>query len=665
MRIWDSLFGAEVAKATTGGEPSTAAAKISLPHKMLTALEQRIGPRYYVPVKLLTDIVLIALAAVWTWLVVLEPQPAAGNAALFVLVVLTIRLPLYALLGIWKYSWKHVSPQDALQLGFSAVLGGPLLVAALHFLPAPFPPQVRPEFVLLTEPAYYLLFLSTVRLLARLANQSHSGGHERGRVLIVGAGSTGHALAYMLEEAGAEYTVVGYLDDDPRKRGWRFRGRAILGTIEDAPRLARERDIEMIVIAIPSVAPARLREILRSLEPTGLPVRSVPPLADLVTRRAQLDDLRELSMEDLLGRESVKLEEPAIAQSLCGKAVLVTGGGGSIGRHLCKEVVRAGAARLLVLGRGENSVFEAILELEELEAECELIPVICCIKDRQSLERVFARFRPEVVFHSAAHKHVPLMEMYPAEAIKNNVIGTLNLVESAVQYGVEQLVLVSTDKAVNPVNIMGASKRVAELIVQAYAEKTGINMVSVRFGNVLGSRGSVVPIMTRQIRQRRPVTVTDPQMVRYFMTIPEAVQLILQAGANGGRGESYILKMGRPVRIMDLACDLIRLAGLTPHVDIPIKIIGPRPGEKLTEDLFTHLENDCVRVNEYFYVVPSNQIELEELLLHLEELRQAAENDDHERIIQLLHELIPDFAPEQAYAVAGSDYQELRTGTHG
>lgn len=665
MRMLDHKPAAETLTETAREAPAPAATTASPPRRMLTALQQKVTPRHYVAMKLLIDVVLMTLAAVWTWLVVLEPQLGAGDAALFVLIVLGIRLPLYALLGIWKYSWKHVSPQDILQLGFSAVLGGPLLVAALYFLRTPFPQNIHPVFVLLTEPAYYLLFLSAVRLLVRLVNKSHNDGHERGRILIVGAGTTGQALTYLLEEAGDQYTVVGYVDDDPHKCGWRFRGRAVLGPVEEAPRLARQRGIEMIVIAIPSLRPERLREILRTLESTGLPVRTVPPLAELMTRRAQLDDLRELSMEDLLGRESVKLEETTQPKNLQGKTVLVTGGGGSIGRELCKEVVRAGAARLLVLGRGENSVFEAILELEELEANCELLPVICCIKDRRSLERVFQRFAPEVVFHTAAHKHVPLMEMYPAEAVKNNVIGTLNLVQLAVQYAVERLVLVSTDKAVNPVNVMGASKRVAELIVKAYAEKTGTNMVSVRFGNVLGSRGSVVPIMTRQIRQRRPVTVTDPEMVRYFMTIPEAVQLILQAGANGGCGESYVLKMGQPVRIMDLACDLIRLAGLTPHVDIPIKIIGPRPGEKLIEELFTHLENDCTQVNEHFYVVPAGQIELEELLVQVQQLRLAAEDDDRKRIIELLEELIPDFTPSRAQAVASSDYEEMRTGAHG
>ena len=276
-----------------------------------------------------------------------------------------------------------------------------------------------------------------------------------------------------------------------------------------------------------------------------------------------------------------------ICQYLCDRSVLVTGGGGSIGSELCRQVLRAGAKRLLVLGRGENSVFEIVQELAEYDGDCEVVPIICDVRDREALGRIFVRHAPDVVFHAAAHKHVPLMEMYPAEAVKNNVMGTLNVVELAARHRAERLVLISTDKAVRPSSVMGATKRIGEMIVKAYAAAHGANMVSVRFGNVLGSRGSVVRVMQRQIERRLPVTVTDADMVRYFMTIPEAVQLVLQAGAVGGQGQVFVLEMGYPVRILDLARDLIRLSGLVPEQDIPIRIIGRRPGEKVKEEVFS------------------------------------------------------------------------------
>lgn len=621
-------------------------------------LESRLDQSVCDYLKTIIDIILIAAAALWSWMVVLGREVTAGNAAWFVLMTLVIRLPVYWLLGIWRNSWKQVSPQDVVQLGISAVAAMPLF-AALLYVPAYYdwefllPELARPSILLLTEPAFYLLFLSSVRILARMYQLAQDHGEERVPVLVVGAGPTGAALGYMLEQSGHEYTVAGYLDDDPRSRGRRVRGKPVLGPVSEARKWSERKGAQAIIIASPTLGPERLRELLAQLESTGLPIRTVPPMSQVLTRRASLDDLRELRMEDLLPRETIRLDRDAICGYLRGKVVMVTGGGGSIGRQLCRQVIEAGAAELLVLGRGENSVFESVLELQELESGCKVVPVICDVRDRQALERVFARSSPQVVFHAAAHKHVPLMELYPAEAIKNNVLGTLHLVELAVQYGVERFVLVSTDKAVNPVSIMGASKRVAEQIVRSYAEATGSSMVSVRFGNVLGSRGSVVPIMTRQIRRRRQVTITDPEMVRYFMTIPEAVQLILQAGATPGRGETYILKMGHPVRIIDLAYDLIRLAGLTPNVDIPLKIIGSRPGEKLKEDLFTGAENQWVKSGEHFYVVPGRSVSLEQLLVQVEQLRQAAVREDREAIVRLLQEMIPDYIPSGTAVPAG------------
>ncbi|HEY3396301.1 MAG TPA: nucleoside-diphosphate sugar epimerase/dehydratase [Armatimonadota bacterium] len=623
----------------------------------LAALERRIDVEDRDYVKIAVDIVLIALAAAWSWAVVMGREVSLVNTGYFVAIALVVRLAVYGYLHIWKYSWRQVAAPDILQLSASAVLAMPLFAIALYlpyFYPGRFllPELGRPSILLLTEPAFYMLFLCAARLAARVGEATQAAGAGRIPVLVVGAGSTGAALGYLLEEVGDEYTVVGYLDEDPHKVGRRLRGKPVLGGLNQAAALAQSSGAEIIVIAQDTLGPDHLRQMLLALEATGLPLRTVPPMSDVITHQARLDDLREINMEDLLPRNEVRLDCEGISEYLAGKTVMVTGGGGSIGRQLCRRVVECGAARVVVLGRGENSVFEAVQELNELDSACEIVPVICCVRDRTSLQRVFEQFSPQVVFHAAAHKHVPLMELYPAEAIKNNVGGTLNLVQLCVRYRVERFVLVSTDKAVNPVSIMGASKRVAEEIVRAYAQESTSSMVSVRFGNVLGSRGSVVPTMTRQIRNRRPVTITHPDMLRYFMTIPEAVQLILEAGASRSRGETYVLKMGHPVKILDLACDLIRLAGLTPHVDVPIQFVGCRPGEKLKEELFTGPENDWVEAGEHFYVVPGRRLGLDYLLHKVRQLARAADDNDRERITDLLQEVIPDYKPAEAVGKA-------------
>jgi FlaA1/EpsC-like NDP-sugar epimerase len=480
------------------------------------------------------------------------------------------------------------------------------------------------------------------------------------RILIAGTRDAARSLAYQIQESSVAYRVVGFVDDDNSVKGHRIRGLPVLGKLDDLGWLADEHRADLIVIANPSLAPDHLRRVLEVCEPTGVPVRILPRLSELMGGLGGVAALREVNMEDLLPRPEINLDRKEISGYLKDKIVLVTGGGGSIGGELCRQALSAGVAKLLVLGRGENSVFEMMQELNELNAHCEIVPVICDVRDRAGLEHVFRHHRPEVVFHAAAHKHVPLMEHYPTEAVKNNVLGTLNVVELSVEHRVERFVLVSTDKAVDPRSVMGASKRIAEMIVRAHATTFGTNMVSVRFGNVLGSRGSVVPVMTRQIRRRQPITITDPDMVRYFMTIPEAVQLILHAGASGSEGEVFVLDMGHPVRIFDLARDLVRLSGLVPFHDIPIRVIGKRPGEKISEDLLTHLEMEGAEKRGPFYIAPSLPVSLSELHDLINELRAAADLDARDEIIYLMRRLIPSFEPEenslaQEAATAGSN----------
>lgn len=644
------------------------------------ALANRTSPNL---VKAMVDVVLIGLAAVWTWFVCFSQVPNPPDPLPSIIVVLMARLLIYRAFELYRMSWTHVCRGDVIRLGFSAVLGSPFILLLFMVLPDPFSLQgtTRPHLLLVTEAAFYTLLLSSARIATRTLAEAR--GRKRvgqRRLLIFGAGPTGRSLAYQIQHtAPDEYDLVGFLDDEGQRQRRSLHGVPVLGSLDDLPKFARAYGVQDVIIAIPKLPPERLRECLRLCQSAEVSVRILPELRQIIGK-AQFTALREVQMEDLLPRPEVKLDRTAISNYVVGRTVLVTGGGGSIGGELCRQVLDAGAARLLVLGRGENSVFEMAQELNErsktlypesaeskvavsngyngnglngssngsavAKTSCEIIPIICDVRDRAGLEKVFERFAPEVVFHAAAHKHVPLMEAFPSEAIKNNVIGTLNLVQLACRSGIERFVMVSTDKAVNPTNIMGASKRIGEMIVKSYAASHGANMVCVRFGNVLGSRGSVVRTMQNQIRRRLPVTITDPEMVRFFMTIPEAVQLVLQAGAQGGCGEVFVLDMGHPVRILDLAYDLIRLSGLVPEEDIPIRIIGRRPGEKMHEEMLTTNETQSASKKGAFFIAPPQAIDQDALLQSIEELRQSAALGDTPQVVSLVRELVPTYNPD-------------------
>ena len=610
--------------------------------RLINSVMQRFHPTI---LKTLVDFFLIITAASWTWFVSFSQSVNPGSPLPFIFVVVLARIILYRVLRIDLLSWFNVSRHDVFWLAISAILGIPLILLVFLLLPEPFTlrAMTRPYLILITEPALYLLLLCAARITARATRFTGRGDR---RVLLVGAGDAGHAIAFQIQESQGNYEIVGFVDDSLYKQGRRYRGLAVLGTIDDIVSITKSRKVHEIIIAIPSLSPDGLRHVLEACELTGLPLRILPPLHQLIGGKADIGTLRELRMEDLLPRPEVDLDRAALASYLEGETVLVTGGGGSIGGELCRQVLAAGASRLLVLGRGENSVFEMEQELKELKSACQIIPIICDVRDRAALERIFQTHKIDVVFHAAAHKHVPLMESYPGEAVKNNIIGTLNLVQLALQYQVAHFVMVSTDKAVEPTNVMGASKRICELIVKGYAAEHQANMVCVRFGNVLGSRGSVVLTMRRQIQRGLPVTVTDPDMVRYFMTIPEAVQLILQAGSIGGCGDVFVLDMGHPVRILDLAHDLIRLSGLVPNQDIPINIIGRRPGEKVKEDILSSDESRSAEKNGPFFMAPANPVHLAELLPQITDLKNAAESGENARVITLLNQLVPEFKPD-------------------
>ncbi len=590
------------------------------------------------------DLCLILIAAAWAWLVSFGQVKNPGAIWPFLVAVLIARGAIYFGLSLYRTSWLHVSRFEVLWLFVSALMGPPAIAFVLWVLPDPFTLKslVRPVLLLTTEPAFYLLILCACRMTARAIAYSKKP-KSTSRILIVGAGSAGRALALQVQEIPSTYHIVGFLDDDPSKRRVRYRGLKILGDLDDLSQVAKTSEVQEVIIAITHLSPERLREIMNLCAEDDIPVRILPPLEEVMGGRPNLKAVREVRMEDLLPRPEVDVDRASISSYVSQRTVLVTGGGGSIGGELCRQVVNSNARRLIVLGRGENSVFEMVQELLQLESACEIIPAICDVRDRPALGKIFEKFQPEVVFHAAAHKHVPLMEQYPCEAIKNNVGGTLNLVQLAVRHRTEHFVMVSTDKAVDPANVMGASKRTCEMIVKGYAQQSGLNMVCVRFGNVLGSRGSVVPTMARQIRRGLPVTVTDPEMVRYFMTIPEAVQLILQAGSVGGCGEVFVLDMGRPVRILDLAHDLIRLSGLLPGEDIPIIIIGKRPGEKMYEDMLMHTELSSVEKKGPFFMAMIKPLDFSHFSAQLESLIAAGESGDSEKTLKILRQIVPEF----------------------
>jgi FlaA1/EpsC-like NDP-sugar epimerase len=452
---------------------------------------------------------------------------------------------------------------------------------------------------------------------------------------------------------------VGFIDDDAGKHGVLLQRVRVLGGRTAIPELVRERGVDQVIIAMPSAPGKTIRDIVTICEEAGVRARILPGIYELLGGSVKLNQLRDVQIDDLLRREPVQTDIAQVDGLLRGKRVLVTGAGGSIGSELCRQIIRCCPASLVLLGHGENSIFDIHNELRReldgpagpcpLHQKPALIPVIADVRFAERLQGIFSKHRPEVVFHAAAHKHVPLMEANLGDAITNNILGTLRVVEASAQAGVEHLVLISTDKAVNPTSIMGATKRVAECIVQAAARRTDRAYVAVRFGNVLGSRGSVVPFFQKQIAAGGPVTVTHPEVRRYFMTIPEAVQLVLQAATMGRGSEVFVLDMGEPVRIADLARDLIRLSGLEPERDIEIKYTGLRPGEKLFEELF-NVGEDYGRTEheKIFRYRNGHHSAAEELLaVRLDALFEAARCQDETAMLATLRALVPEYVGDE------------------
>ncbi|MCA9242592.1 MAG: polysaccharide biosynthesis protein, partial [Phycisphaerales bacterium] len=518
-------------------------------------------------------------------------------------VVVGIKFAVFHLRGLHRGSWRYVGMRDlsdvikAAWISFALIFAAYFGVANLQALIpgfVPFEGRDFPDSVLLLDFAGTIAVVCGARIAVRLYHEEVAPNTEGAlpRLLVCGAGNSGeNVLREIQRQPVMQYQVVGFVDDDPAKLGARIHGIEVLGTIDDMKDICESEDVDEILIAMPSATRDQIRRVVEQCQGANLRFKTLPAITDLIAGRAQVQQIRDVDINDLLGRDPVTLDLDKIGAFLEGRCVMVTGAGGSIGSEMCRQVARFKPKRLALVEQAEENLFHIERELRAAFPDIDIAPHIADICDAGRVKHLFKDDRPSVVFHAAAHKHVPMMEANPGEAIKNNIRGTRTVADMANDLGCEKFVMISTDKAVNPTSIMGCSKRVAEMYIQSLNERSDTQFVTVRFGNVLGSSGSVVPIFKEQIARGGPVTVTHPEMVRFFMTIPEAAQLVLQAGAMGDGGEIYVLDMGEPVKIVDLARDLITLSGFRPDEDIEITFTGMRPGEKLYEELMIEGED--------------------------------------------------------------------------
>lgn len=461
--------------------------------------------------------------------------------------------------------------------------------------------------------------------------------------LIIGAGDAGATIAREIERYHKRSRkVIGFIDDDESKFNRLMGGVRILGNRHDIPSIVKEHKVKEIIIAMPSVTRNEIRNIMEICSPLKCKVNTLPGMYQLLDDEVLVSHLHPVSIEDLLERDEVRLDMDVVEHYIRDKVVLVTGAGGSIGSEICRQIMRVGPKQLLLLGHGENSIYLINQELKNIYKDGPIIPIIADIRDKQQLDQIFTQYNPQVVFHAAAHKHVPLMEIQPMAAVLNNIYGTRNVADVAGRHGVERFVMISTDKAVNPTSVMGATKRVAEKVIISMNDTYDTKYITVRFGNVLGSRGSVIPLFKKQIEAGGPVTVTDPEMTRYFMTIPEASQLVLQAGAMGKGGEVFLLDMGEPVKIIDLARNMIRLSGLEPDKDIHIKITGLRPGEKKYEELLTSEEGTNRTNHTKIFEAPLDTVDRDWLIEKISTFDSCETDMD---VIGVLQDIIPTYTP--------------------
>lgn len=612
--------------------------------------ELDVSDRVLLPLDFSVSLLAILLASAFRFEAFIPPAPYPAILGAYALFALPIRMACFAFGGLYRRMWKFAGLVDLERVLVATIAAGCLdFVTGAWVLPSLGIIPVRvPLSILALDGLLTIGLIAGPRFLVRLATRraflALSSLPPR-RALIAGAGSAGGLVAReLLANPALGILPVGFLDDAKSKQGMHLQGLPVVGRLGDLPRQAATLGADEVIIAMPSAPGRVLRTVLDSARAAHVEARTVPSVSEILTGRVRVTSLRPVQIEDLLRREPVQTDLQQVGKMIRGRTVLVTGAGGSIGSELCRQVAAQGPARLLLLGHGENSIFRIHRELAERHPEVRTVPLIADTRDRQRCEDLLGSWQPQTILHAAAHKHVPLMEENVPEAITNNVLGTRLLAECAVTLDANFL-LISTDKAVRPTNVMGATKRVAEQIVQELAELHERHFVAVRFGNVLGSRGSVVPSFLDQIRKGGPITVTHPEMRRYFMTIPEAAQLVLQASALGLGGEVFVLDMGEPVRILDLAHDLVRLSGLEVGRDIEVIYTGARPGEKLYEELFFGPE--VATPTGHPKVLRSKLPPLPTgLSAAVSELVEAAQRGERDELLrELLTRLVPDYQP--------------------
>ncbi len=600
---------------------------------------------------LIADILLISLAVLLAFLLRFDGIIPAqyldqGTLQTMIFLALLFCLPIFYYFGLYSFSWSYVSADELISLAKAVILSFGFFTVSFFILKNF---QSSPRSTLFISYFLIFIFCGGIRFAKRVYLQTSNKRktkQEKEKTLIVGAGDAGEQILRSILTSSGSYLLLGFVDDNSAKQGAIIHGLKVLGRISDIPKIVKEKQIEQMIIALPSVGSQTIKNAVLMGRKAGLrKIKIVPPLAEIINGQVSIRHLREIQLEDLLGREQVILDMQPLQNFINDKVVLITGAAGSIGSELSRQVAKFRPSLLLLLDQDETGIFNISKKLSSIQ-ELNFLPIkslITDIRDEEKINHIFEQFKPNIVFHAAAYKHVPLMERQADEAVKNNIFGTKIVAEAALKYGIEKFVFISTDKSINPTSIMGATKRVGEMICQLLNQKNNTKFISVRFGNVLDSRGSVIPIFKEQIKKGGPIEVTHSEMKRYIMVNSEAVLLVMQAGSIGKGGEVFVLDMGKPISILDLAKELIRLSGFEPDKDIPIVFTEPRPGEKFFEEILTAEEGTIATQNKNIFMArlsKVNEIELDE---QLEKLKIFARQNNQEEIINILKKLVPSY----------------------